>query len=104
MGNRQYLRIAEVRSQDVLLAFALAFCWQGTVYDWNTQYDPRYGQYSLGRVALKNLAEQAFRDGCHELDFMRGEEPYKFQWTMLTRANLAFRSAKRGRCVLESDT
>ncbi len=103
MGNHQYLHISEVRSQDGLLAFALAFCWQGTVYDWNTQYDPRYGQYSLGRVALKNLAEQAFRDGCHELDFMRGEESYKFQWTMLTRANLAFRSAKRSRCALESD-
>jgi CelD/BcsL family acetyltransferase involved in cellulose biosynthesis len=64
------------------------------VYTWNTQYDPTYADYSLGRIVLVSFAEQSFREGCHELDFMRGEEPYKFQWTTLCRTNLALRSER----------
>ncbi|MHB8070766.1 MAG: GNAT family N-acetyltransferase [Candidatus Cryosericum sp.] len=93
MGRRNQLRVAELRSGKALLAFMLAYYWQGVVYTWNTQYDPAYGEYSLGRIVLVRFAEQSFREGCHELDFMRGEEAYKFQWTSLTRANLALRSA-----------
>ena len=92
MGQRNQLRVGELRCGDALLAFMLAYHWQGVVYTWNTQYDPAYAEYSLGRIALVSLAEQSFREGCHELDFMRGEEPYKFQWTTLYRTNLALRS------------
>lgn len=92
MGRRNQLRVAELRGGKALLAFMLAYYWQGVVYTWNTQYDPAYGEYSLGRIVLVRFAEQSFREGCHELDFMRGEEAYKFQWTSLTRANMALRS------------
>lgn len=97
MGQRNMLRIGELRSGEALLAFMLGFQWQGVVSTWNTQYDPRFTEYSLGRIVLVSFAEQTFREGCHELDFMRGEEPYKFQWTSLTRANLALRSMDAGR-------
>jgi CelD/BcsL family acetyltransferase involved in cellulose biosynthesis len=96
MGRRNQLRVAELRSGKALLAFMLAYYWQGVVYTWNTQYDPAYGEYSLGRIVLVRLAEQSFREGCHELDFMRGEEPYKFQWTKLSRTNLALRTERSG--------
>ena len=94
MGRRNQLRIGELRSGNALLAFMLGYQWQGVVYTWNTQYDPTYADYSLGRIVLVSFAEQSFREGCHELDFMRGEEPYKFQWTTLCRTNLALRSER----------
>ena len=94
MGQRNQLRVGELRSGNALLAFMLAYHWQGVVYMWNTQYDPMYAEYSLGRMVLVSLAEQSFHEGCHELDFMRGEEPYKFQWTTLHRTNLALRSER----------
>jgi CelD/BcsL family acetyltransferase involved in cellulose biosynthesis len=94
MGRRNQLRVTEVRSGNALLAFMLAYHWQGIVYTWNTQYDPALTAYSLGRIALVKLAEQSFREGCRELDFMRGEEPYKFEWTTLFRTNLALRSER----------
>ena len=94
MGQRNQLRVGELRSGNALLAFMLAYHWQGVVYMWNTQYDPTYAEYSLGRMVLVSLAEQSFHEGCHELDFMRGEEPYKFQWTTLHRTNLALRSER----------
>jgi CelD/BcsL family acetyltransferase involved in cellulose biosynthesis len=96
MGRRNQLRVGELRSGDALLAFMLAYHWQGVVYTWNTQYDPAYVEYSLGRIVLVSLAEQSFREGCHELDFMRGEESYKFQWTTLCRTNLALRTERMG--------
>ncbi|MHB8106007.1 MAG: GNAT family N-acetyltransferase [Candidatus Cryosericum sp.] len=92
MGRRNQLRVGELRSGNVLLAFMLGYQWQGVVYTWNTQYDPAYADYSLGRIALVSFAERSFRDGCHELDFMRGEEAYKFQWTTHCRTNVALRS------------
>lgn len=94
MGRRDQLRVGELRSGDALLAFMLAFRWEGTVYTWNTQYEPAFAAFSLGRIVLVRFAEQAFRDGCRELDFMRGEEPYKFQWTTLCRTNLALRTER----------
>jgi len=94
MGRRNQLRVGELRSGNALLAFMLGYQWQGVVYTWNTQYDPAYADYSLGRIVLVSFAEQSFREGCHELDFMRGEEPYKFQWTTLYRTNLALRTER----------
>ena len=92
MGGRNQLRVGEVRTAGVLLAFVLSLCWQGVVYTWNTQYDPAYSAYSLGRMALVKLAEKSFSEGCHELNFMRGEESYKFEWTQVSRTNLALRT------------
>ncbi len=92
MGARGQLRIGELRGEGKLLAFMLAFYWQGVVSTWNTQYKPSYASYSPGRLMLVRFAEQRFGEGCRELDFMRGEEPYKFEWTSHFRTNLALRS------------
>lgn len=92
MGRQNQLRIGELRSNATLLAFVLSFFWKGITYTWNTQYDPDLTEFSLGRIVLVRVAEQAFSEGCTELNFMRGEEPYKFEWTSAFRTNLALRS------------
>jgi len=99
MGRRNQLRVGELRSGDVLLAFVLGFYWQGIVYTWNTQYDTALAPYSLGRIVLVKFAEQSFGEGCHELDFMRGEESYKSEWTKLFRTNLVLRSRRMVRLL-----
>lgn len=93
MGSRNQLRFGEMRVDGRLGAFVLAFHWRGVVYDWNTQYDPDYHAYSLGRIVLATVVKRTFHDGCSEFDFMRGEEDYKFQWTSLARTNIALRTA-----------
>lgn len=101
MGRRNQLRVGELRSGNALVAYMLAYHWQGVVYAWNTQYDPIYATYSVGRIALVWFAEQSFREGCHELDFMRGEEPYKYEWTKLYRTNLALRPERTVQPVVQ---
>ena len=93
MGAHGQLRIGELRGERELLAFILAFYWRGVAYTWNTQYKPSYASYSPGRLVLVRFVEQRFREGCRELDFMRGEERYKFDWTSYFRTNLALRSS-----------
>ncbi len=92
MGTHGQLRVGELRGEGELLAFMLAFYWQGVASTWNTQYKPLYASYSPGRLMLVRFAEQRFSEGCRELDFMRGEEQYKFEWTSHFRMNLALRS------------
>ncbi|MFA4931494.1 MAG: GNAT family N-acetyltransferase [Caldisericia bacterium] len=104
MGRRNQLRVGELRSGNTLLAFMLAFHWEGIVYTWNTQYDPAFAAYSLGRIALVSFAEQSFREGCHELNFMRGEEPYKLQWTSLCKTNLALRTERTAQPAGDTQT
>ncbi len=92
MGRHDLLRIGELEDGGRLVAFVLAYRWQGTIYDWNTQYDPDYQRYSVGRIVLASFIEGAFNAGYREFDFMRGEEAYKFQWTPYTRSNVSVRS------------
>jgi len=92
IGAHGQVRVGELRGEGALLAFMLAFYWQGVVYTWNTQYKPSYASYSPGRIMLVRFAEQRFNEGCRELDFMRGEERYKFDWTSHFRTNLALTS------------
>ena len=47
-----------------------------------------------GTVLLAAAIEQAFDRGCHEMDFLRGDEAYKAGWTTGSRQLLRLRSAK----------
>lgn len=45
-----------------------------------TGYDDRFGEYSAGRVVNAVAIRHAIENGCRVLDFLRGDEPYKFQF------------------------
>jgi len=43
-------------------------------------FSPEYQRLSPGSVLLWYALEQAIAQGCHELDFLRGAEAYKYSW------------------------
>jgi len=45
-----------------------------------TGYNEKFGQYSPGRVVNALAIKHAIELGCTTLDFLRGDEPYKFQF------------------------
>jgi CelD/BcsL family acetyltransferase involved in cellulose biosynthesis len=45
-----------------------------------TGYNEKYGHYSPGRVVNALAIKHAIELGCTTLDFLRGDEPYKFQF------------------------
>ena len=44
---------------------------------------------SIGKVLLAMCIEKAIGRGCSELDFLRGDEEYKYEWTDRDRRNLS---------------
>jgi len=50
-------------------------------YDYFADYDPAHSQSSPGTLLLLRMMEDCFEAGLREFDFLRGDEPYKLEWT-----------------------
>ena len=51
-------------------------------------FDPDYSSYSVGNLLLLKIIEKSIAKGLGELDFLKGDEAYKFRWTSSYRQNL----------------
>ena len=58
------------------------FCFDdgGTVYVYNSGFDPKFSMYSPGWVHLTRLIRHCIEAGRQVFDFMRGDEEYKYQF------------------------
>jgi CelD/BcsL family acetyltransferase involved in cellulose biosynthesis len=43
-------------------------------------FDPSFAHYSPGSLLIHHSAKQAAAEGCHTMDFLRGDEDYKRRW------------------------
>jgi len=51
-------------------------------------FDPDYSRYSVGSLLLAKVIEKCIERKTKELDFMKGGESYKFDWTAKYRRNI----------------
>jgi hypothetical protein len=58
-------------------------------------FDPDYSQYSVGNLLLAKVIEDCIKRRIEEYDFMKGDEPYKFQWSAAYRRNFGVRIVNR---------
>lgn len=58
---------------------------------------PEWGARSAGLVLFARYVEDAFDRGCEEVDLLRGDEPYKSEWTQESRSTVSIRIALTGR-------
>jgi CelD/BcsL family acetyltransferase involved in cellulose biosynthesis len=83
---------------------APAAAWYGfslgdTVYHYQSGRDPRWERDRVGTVLIGLMIRRAIERGYRRLDFLRGEEPYKAEWTLTTRRCdevVIFRAGWRG--------
>lgn len=73
------------------LAYHLGFEYGGKLYWYKPVFEPRYGKYSPGKILIKYAIKYADSVGVSELDFLLGDEPYKFQWTNTARTSYNIR-------------
>ena len=59
-----------------------------------TGLDPEFAFESPGALLLAHVIEQAIAEGCREIDFLRGQEAYKYGWGAVDRWNVK-RSIRR---------
>ena len=82
-----------------------AAAWYGftdhdTLYFYQSGRDPRWERESVGQVLLAAMMRRGMERGFRRFDFLRGEDPYKRQWTTTARVTqelIVFRRGLRGR-------
>ena len=79
-AERGWLRLSFLDLDGVPVASTLSFCHGSTVYLYNSGHDPSYRRYSVGIVLVALEIQQAIADGYRCYDFLRGNEPYKYDF------------------------
>jgi Acetyltransferase (GNAT) domain len=72
------LAILEVDKQPAAAYFS--FNYRDRIYLYNSGYDPAFASYSAGIALLAYRIHKAIRQGCKYFDFLRGDEPYKYDF------------------------
>jgi CelD/BcsL family acetyltransferase involved in cellulose biosynthesis len=79
-GAAAELSVSEVSVGDRVIASAVAFDDGTTCYFYNAGLDPMARELSPGVVSTALLIRDRIASGRHRFDFLRGDEPYKYEW------------------------
>ena len=63
-----------------VVSMLYGFWWKGTFHAYQSGWDGRWAQFSLGNVSIMKTIEAVRSAGGHTFDFLRGEEPYKYRF------------------------
>jgi CelD/BcsL family acetyltransferase involved in cellulose biosynthesis len=72
------LAIMEIDKQPAAAYFS--YNYRKRIYLYNSGYDPKFGSYSAGIALLAYRIHKAINQGCEYFDFLRGDEPYKYDF------------------------
>jgi CelD/BcsL family acetyltransferase involved in cellulose biosynthesis len=60
-------------------------------------FDPRIARLSPGRLLIARALDRVRDEGAFELDFLRGREPYKYEWGAVDRPAAIYRAELEAR-------
>ena len=72
---------------DAVACVYYGFLYRGRAYAYLQGYDVAFAHESPGLIVVAYAIEEAIREGAREFDFLRGDEPYKFEWGATPRYN-----------------
>jgi hypothetical protein len=75
-----WLRLRGTYLSDALISILFSFQFQGTVYLYNSGFDPKTAHLSPGIVSICRDIEEAIEAGITHYDFLRGGEKYKYRF------------------------
>jgi CelD/BcsL family acetyltransferase involved in cellulose biosynthesis len=85
-GEAAQLELIEVLSGEQLLFVALAFDDGTTTYLYNAGIDPAAAELSPGVTGTATYIRDRLENGRRRFDFLRGNEPYKYEWGAVDEA------------------
>ncbi|NCO50549.1 MAG: GNAT family N-acetyltransferase [Deltaproteobacteria bacterium] len=74
-----YFYILTVKQEPI--AAILCFFYKGIFSFYQQGHNPSWAVYSPGRQITAYAVQQAILNGAREFEFLRGDEPYKYNWT-----------------------
>lgn len=87
LAARGWLLLSELTLDDRPVAFFYSFVFRGAYLVYRPCFDVQIGRYSPGSVLLYLLIEHLTKHQFHTFDLMRGEHPYKLEYTTSTPHN-----------------
>ena len=78
MADEGMLRLYSLTLDGVVVAMVHNLDVGGTLYMYNSGYDPAYSHYAVGLMSKAMLVRDAIEAGRTCVDFMRGDESYKY--------------------------
>lgn len=78
--NNGWLQLAFARIGEEMGAAYLNFDYQNQIWVYNSGFEPRFRELSLGWVLLAELIQWSIEHGRESFDFMRGDEDYKYRF------------------------
>ncbi len=93
LHRRGLLRLIGLSLGGRLRAVLYGFTDHGRFLYYLSGFDPEIARLSPGRLLIARAIERARLDGAFELDFLRGGEPYKYEWGAVDRPASVYRAA-----------
>jgi len=80
-----WLKLAVINAGEKMAAAYLFFKYDKAIWLYNSGFNPEAYHLSPGWVLLSGLIQWGFEEGLRELDFMRGDEDYKYRFGGVNR-------------------
>jgi len=90
-AEKRWLNLSFLTANDEPISAALCFEYNKTLYYYHPGFDPVYSKYSIGNLLIMHLIQDSIQKGIEKIDFLKGAESYKSDWTSLSRDNLEIR-------------
>jgi CelD/BcsL family acetyltransferase involved in cellulose biosynthesis len=82
---RNWLHFSHLTIDNEIVSFLYGFLHNRKLYAVTTARDIRYSKYSVGHLHAVYSIREAIKSRFTEVDFLKGDEPYKFYWTKSAR-------------------
>jgi CelD/BcsL family acetyltransferase involved in cellulose biosynthesis len=83
--QRGWLRLHRLTTGGTTRAVYYCFQRAGRIYYYLSGFDLALERHSIGSVLLGQVIASGIGEGAHELDFLRGDESYKYEWNAVDR-------------------
>lgn len=93
--RKNTLRLYRLSFQGNSLAVLYGFVHRGLYYAYLMGFDPDFAGLSPGRLILRKAAEDCVANGVTGMDFLRGAERYKYDWSPVETRNYTLRITKK---------
>ena len=83
--KKKWLHFTFLCVDNKIVSAIYGFIYNGKFYATTAARDISYSKYSVGHLHYAYLIKEAISKNLREFDFLRGDEPYKFNWTKSAR-------------------
>lgn len=91
-----WLRLHTMRFEGRPVAMIYCYAHRGTVFYFQSGFDPEVSRLAPGHAVMGFAIEQAIAEGASRFDMLRGEYDYKTRWAPERRETLYVRAFRRG--------